>query len=65
MFNIANYELKLGAYIDITVIREIFVVKNFSFHPKQPKFLARILFTNHKYIHSEYMAHIDVLHENF
>ena len=42
-----------------TIIREIFVVKKFSFHPKQRKFLTRILliFTN-SIIRSEYMAHV-------
>ena len=38
------------------VIREIFVVKKFLFHPKRRKFLTRILFTN-SIIRSEYMAH--------
>ena len=32
--------------VQFTVIRENFVVKNFSVHPKRPKFLTRILFTN-------------------
>ena len=41
---------------ETTVIREIFVVKKFSFHPKRRKFLTRILFTN-SIIRSEYMAH--------
>ena len=41
----------------LTVIREIFVVKKFSFHPKRRKFLTRILFTN-SIIRSEYMAHM-------
>ena len=39
-----------------TVIRKIFVVKKFSFHPKRRKFLTRILFTD-SIIRSEYMAH--------
>ena len=43
-------------HLESTVIREIFVVKNFSFHPKRRKFLTRILFTN-SIIRNEYMAH--------
>ena len=39
-----------------TVIHEIFIVKKFSFHPKQQKFLMRILFTK-SIICSEYTVY--------